>query len=212
MYKPAQDRSPAAPETPHNLQPILRLLLSSAPSDPTQAALDRFLRRHPKLEGTRILQFLLRHPEQSFSAGQLEMLLNPPSGQRAGSGPGQSDALLYEAPLPYCDTRTLFEVRSRLKQLQRLQAGPETPENPAGLALEIAALHKYLQECVAPGGKIRSFERSSRRSYKRLYARLHCLLRHCAREDPALQGYLLAHLQTGKEFCWSRELEVESGK
>lgn len=212
MYTPDPERSIAAPATSRKLQPMIHLLLGSTPADPNLAAIDRFLRRHPKLEGTRILRILLQHPDQPFSAVQLEKMLNPLPNQRVETAPGTSDSLLFEQALPYCDTRTLHEVRARLRQLQGLQASPDlSAEALAGIAAEIAALHSYLRDCVAPGGKIRSFERSSRRSYKRLYARLHCLLRHCAREDLALQAYVMAHLQTGKEFCWNGERKVESG-
>lgn len=158
--------------------------------------LNAFLNRHKRLEGARALRILLSHPHQEIPASLLdEMLRHGRVDLPPDSGEGFA---LVETPIPYSDRRAIREVKARLDYLLKLT----TPADPARRR-EISALRDYLRDCQGPGGRLRSFENSSRKPYKRIWAALNCLLRHCLKEDPRLCLYLRKHLRSGREFCFS---------
>ena len=158
--------------------------------------LDAFLSRHKRLEGARALRILLNHPHQEIPASRLDEMLRQ---GRAELLPDSGESFpLVETPIPYCDSRAIREVKARLEYLLRLT----TPADSARRR-EISALRGYLRDCQGPGGRLRSFESSSRKPYKRIWAALNCLLRHCRKEDPRLCLLLRKHLHSGRKFCFS---------
>ncbi len=192
----------------------------------TDARLERFILHHIRLDGARALRYLMRHPDQTFSAHFLWQALaglhsNPqqhsyPAGEQppitdtkpSGSkyhayDDSENDASLIETSIPITDEHCLREISRELGRLLRQrEAALYLGLDVTPLDGEIQALRRYLNYACYPDGRPRNFPGINRRATQSMSLSLKRFRERVAALDPELAAYIESHLDTNPLYIW----------
>lgn len=168
--------------------------------------LEQFILRHIRLEGARVLRFLMKHPDIPFSAQAVLQHLQgcfPIEGNDLESEPNPVPGSIQESSIPITDIRSLKQIKLRLRHLQQEQEIALTQGfDIHSLKNEINFLRKYLSDTQSPEGRLKSFPNASIRAAKSMQLNLRRFHKRALALDPALAALIRSQLVTSPAFMW----------
>jgi hypothetical protein len=160
---------------------------------------------YPDLEGAKVLQLLITHPNTDIYATVVELCLEN------SLPPAQAQNTRYHlAPIKMTDEQTLKAVKQRLNKLIAIVAQDANPAKEIGYeasascaTTEIQALTQYIKETTLPTGGIKCFNDEDTKAFRRQASAIRRLL--CKAEQDGHHeavAYVKQHLAKGKIMRW----------
>ena len=147
--------------------------------------------------GSKIILFLLEHPNEKIEAKKLGLLLPERKGkckQKYSTYQGNNKSF------PMIDSKCYFECKSQLKILEKEIKQCLNSDEVKSKQDQYNQIRKYLNSCTTNTGKIRNFPDINNREYHRLYNALKRVYKKMDKTEPDLVIFLKENIKTGYYF------------
>lgn len=173
-------------------------------SQSLEIRLKQWLTGHISMNGSKVLNYLMSHPNEKLHVSFLDWCTAkdrwPELTEEAVKG--------FEAQphIPQTDLKALREYRREASTLiKKIQGAVELGDEKLELRLktEYDSLMKHIRQVTTPRGRIKSFDPYWKKAYQRVFTCTRKTLNKLTSQDEELAEYVLGHLTTGQQFCWS---------
>lgn len=173
-------------------------------ADPIEAGIaGPWLRKYGHLSGSRMLLFLLEHPDEPFRVMDLSDLVY------GGRLLLETDTGIYgrfvEEGFPMVDEKYLAECKKdQIRKIKMLEGALNLGDTKLAehLRRECDMINMIRKEVMTPRGSIRNFPGTEDKVRMRLYNIYRYLLKLAFKDDPVVYECIKRHTKTGKWFAW----------